>query len=255
MRHIAKAFLVGLLGLAAFSPQAQEPLRLAPAVAQLVVIDAFVTDNKGRPVSNLAATDFELLDDHKKVQIVGFEAPRASAADGADSAKALPLPGTARATSGPDAEVMVIFIDRKLLSPGGRRRALDQSSALATEHLRLGGRVVVAAEDGPLRPLTPVTADPLQVRAGLERIGELAIQSPGTDHERIVLSQFELIIEAEGCLRGLPQLINVVRDYARFRAIAGLPDEWLARQNDPPVDAERFRLFIEGLAVDEANPQ
>jgi len=29
--------------------------------------------------------------------------------------------------------------------------------------------------------------------------------------------------------------------YARFRAIAGLPDEWLARRNDPPVDAERFR--------------
>lgn len=219
MRHIANAFVVGLSGLAAFGPHAQEPLRLAPSVAQLVVIDAFVTDNKGRPVSNLGTEDFELLDDHKRVQIVGFEAPRAGAADRADGAKALPPPGTARATSGPDAEVMVIFIDRKLLSPGGRRRALDQSSALATEHLRLGGRVVVAAEDGPLRPLTPVTADPLQVRAGLERIGEMVVQSPGADHERIVYSQFEDIIATEGCLRGLPQLINAVRDYARWRAV------------------------------------
>lgn len=35
--------------------------------------------------------------------------------------------------------------------------------------------------------------------------------------------------------------------YARFRAIAGLPDEWLAQRNDPPVSREQIRIFIKGL--------
>lgn len=41
--------------------------------------------------------------------------------------------------------------------------------------------------------------------------------------------------------------------YPRFRAIAGLPDEWLARRNDPLVDAERFRIVLEELPDDDAN--
>ena len=40
--------------------------------------------------------------------------------------------------------------------------------------------------------------------------------------------------------------------YLRFRAIAGLPDEWLAhRQQAPQFDAESFRILIEGLAPDD----
>ncbi len=33
--------------------------------------------------------------------------------------------------------------------------------------------------------------------------------------------------------------------YARFRAIAGLPDEWFARRNDPLASAEEIQIFIE----------
>ena len=38
--------------------------------------------------------------------------------------------------------------------------------------------------------------------------------------------------------------------YARFRVIADLPDEWLARRNDPPVSTEQIRIFIEGFSQD-----
>ncbi len=41
--------------------------------------------------------------------------------------------------------------------------------------------------------------------------------------------------------------------YPRFRAIAGLPDEWLARRRDSTIDAKRFRILIEGLEADDAN--
>lgn len=219
MRYVMASFVVGLGGLAAAVIASQGPLRLTPAVAQLVVVDAFVTDKKGRPVSNLVAEDFDLLDDHKGVQIVGFEPPRIGVSGEAGETKAAPGAGIERRTSTPDAEVMVIFIDRKLLSPGGRMRAIQQGQALASEHLKAGGRVVVVAEDEPLRPLTSLTHDPAEVQKALDRIGKLAIQSPGADHERMVLSQFESIIEMQGCIGGLPQLINVVRDYARWRAI------------------------------------
>lgn len=36
--------------------------------------------------------------------------------------------------------------------------------------------------------------------------------------------------------------------YPRFRAIAGLADEWLSRRNDPPISEERYRIVIERLS-------
>ncbi|MEG8119620.1 hypothetical protein G3N74_20840, partial [Xanthomonas hortorum pv. gardneri] len=36
--------------------------------------------------------------------------------------------------------------------------------------------------------------------------------------------------------------------YPRFRAIAGLPDEWLSRRNNLPISEEQYRIFIEGLS-------
>ncbi|MTH59987.1 ATP-binding protein [Paracoccus litorisediminis] len=42
--------------------------------------------------------------------------------------------------------------------------------------------------------------------------------------------------------------------YQRFRAIAGLPDEFLSRRNESTrIDAESFRIIIEGLTADEEN--
>ena len=210
--------MVGLASLVAGRAEPQEPLRLTPAVAQLVVVDVFVTDRKGRPVSDLSAADFEMLDDHRPVLIAAFEPPRSAPEASAEkrSAGVVPAAGAARTR---DAEVMVIFIDRKLLSPAGQHRALDQAGALARDHLKAGGRVVVVAEDGPLRPMTGVTASPDEVQAALDRIKGWAVSSPGAGHERVVLELFDAIIQAQGCLGGLPQLINVVRDYARWRGI------------------------------------
>jgi len=36
--------------------------------------------------------------------------------------------------------------------------------------------------------------------------------------------------------------------YPRFRAIAGLPDEWLSRRNDPPMSEEQIAIIIERLS-------
>ena len=48
---------------------------------------------------------------------------------------------------------------------------------------------------------------------------------------------------------------NCRRDfYSRFRAIAGLPDERLARGKSTSIDVERFRILIEEVKADSANP-
>lgn len=39
--------------------------------------------------------------------------------------------------------------------------------------------------------------------------------------------------------------------YTRFRAIAGLPDEWLSRHNAPPISEEQYRIFIERLFLNK----
>lgn len=212
---------VAIAGLAALAAagraNAQEPLRLRPAVAQLVVVDAFVSDRKGQPISNLVAADFEMLDDHRPVQIAAFESPRPVPGASTEARSAMGV-SAARARTG-DVEVMVIFVDRKLLSPAGQQRALDQAGALASRQLKAGGRVVVVAEDGPLRPMTAVTTSADEVQAALDRIRGWSVSSPGQSHERVVLGLFESIIETQGCIGGLPQLIDAVRDYARWRGI------------------------------------
>ncbi|WOI54412.1 hypothetical protein [Parvularcula sp. LCG005] len=61
-----------------------------------------------------------------------------------------------------------------------------------------------------------------------------------------------LSAKAKGALDALD--VDRRRDfYARFRSIANLPDEWLARrQRATQIDAESLRVFIEGLTPDDA---
>ena len=71
--RIMSSSLFALLSLA-LSPETQpaQPLTIPPAIAQMVMVDAFVTDRKGRPITDLRAEDFELLEDSQRVAIVAF---------------------------------------------------------------------------------------------------------------------------------------------------------------------------------------
>lgn len=211
------AVVTAFLTLSAQGPQ--QPLYLSPSVAQLVVVDAFVADSRGRPVSRLTVDDFELRDDHRKVQIVAFESPHSRLPPKTLSERPEGVGPEATAPSAPDAEIMAVFIDRKLLSPGGQRRAVDQARALAQDHIEAGGRVVVVAEAPGLQPLTSVTSQMSEVYRALEQIKSWTVSSPGAGHELVVISLFEGILATQGCIRGLPQLLDVVRDYARWRAL------------------------------------
>jgi VWFA-related protein len=214
------AFLLGLAVLAQPQPQGPPPLTIKPAVAQMVIVDAFVIDRKGRPVTDLKVEDFALLEDDRKVTISAFLPPPPT------------LPVAKSATPGrapapiPDREpvTLVLYVDRRLLGPTGRRRATDQAFGIAEAHMAQGARAVVIADDNGLRPLTPITTDPTIIRTALTRIQGWATTSPSVSDARSTIENVKTIIEGNmaagcDCVCSLPQSLQVVRGYAAIRDI------------------------------------
>jgi VWFA-related protein len=196
-------------------------LVLKASVARLVLVDALVTDSRGRPLTDLRQEDFELREDGRLVDIAAFRSPAAPVG----------TPGTTRS----DAKVeppalereplsVVIYVDRQLLSPPGRRRALDQAAALAESHLAKGARVLVIADDHGLRPLTALTSDLGVIRAALARIQGWSTESAGAAEGARLTENIRARIElgeAEkcDCVCLLPELVSMIRGYATFRAV------------------------------------
>jgi VWFA-related protein len=215
--------VASVLSLAVFAqPRSQDaPITIKPAVAHMVMVDAFVIDRKGRPVTDLKVEDFALLEDDRKVTISAFVAPPPPS-----PAVALQATGGRAADPSLDREplTLVLYVDRRLLGPTGRRRALDQAFGIAESHLAQGSRAVVIADDNGLRPLTPITTDPTIIRAALTRIQGWATTSPSVSDARSTIENIKIIIEgnmASGCdcVCSLPQSLQVVRGYAAVRDI------------------------------------
>ncbi len=220
-----------LSGSRSAAQNAQTPtLQIAPAVAEVVVVDAYVTDSKNRPITDLRKEDFELREDSRPVEITAFQGPR-PASVGAETSPSTRTAESSLAspTAAPEPFTVAIYVDRGLLSPPGRKRALDQAAALAEGHIARGARVVVIAEDKGLRPLTPLTNDPAIIREALTRIQGWATQSPGEVEGRQVIDNIKARIEmAEqsreceqppACVCVLPDLLTMVRGYATFRGV------------------------------------
>ena len=220
---LSLALVLSLAGLAS-TQQAGSPLTLKPAVAQMVMVDAFVIDRKGKPIPGLTMEDFELLEDERRVTITAFRQPPGP--DGTPAASPLVEMSERRLESAADLEplTLVLYVDRRLLGPAGRRWALDQAFAIAEGHMARGARAVVIADENGLRPLTRLTTDPSAIRAALTRIQGWATSSPSVSDARSTLENVKSVIEGNAvancdCVCSLPQTIQVVRGYAAVRDI------------------------------------
>jgi len=222
--------LIALVGhTVAYQVQTGTPLTIQPAVAQLVIVDAYVMDRKGRPVTGLRQEDFELFEDNRPVPIAAFEPPRAGANGAVSATEATTGSGVPGVDQPGEPLTVVIYVDRWLLSPPGRKRALDQAALLAESLIARGARVVVVAEEKGLRPLSPLTRDPQVVREALMQIQRWATSSPGAIESRQVLENIEARIEvakadrscevSPACLCVLPELVTMIRGYSTFRNI------------------------------------
>lgn len=202
--------------LSAQTPQTK-PLLLQPSVGQVVVVDAYVVDRKGRPITDLRQEEFELFEDRRPMPITAFLAPGNDREGQAGQGK--PVARSLGASSNSEPLTVAIYVDRWLLSPSGRKRALDQAAALADLHVAQGARVVVIADEKGLRPLTPLTSDGAVVRGALSRIQGWATVSPGEVDGRNLMETMKAMAEGGSCLCDcLETPISMIRGYAFARA-------------------------------------
>ena len=161
----------GLLFATALTLAAQQPPAAPPTdqpqtarfgtATSGVVVDVVVRDKKGRPVTNLTATDFEILEDSVRQQIVAFEpysatdvpksVDEAAAAAGVGGAKAGSRP---RLAEGPP--IIALAWDR--LEPEGR--AIAHKAAKRLVETKAPGELVgVFFTDRTLQTIQPYTTD------------------------------------------------------------------------------------------------
>jgi len=186
MRHL---FLTCLL--AAFSVQgsAQSSGGKGPSGAQFsaktqaVVVDVIVRDRRGRPVTDLNSTDFELHENGVAQNILSFT--RVTGAHRAEGAVALPgaegakQPDVGRpsaptaADSRPDPSFVALVFDR--LSPEARH--LAQRAALAFVDLETDTQSLtgVFITDGSLITLQTYTNEPEKLRAAINTAASRAM--------------------------------------------------------------------------------
>lgn len=176
-------------------------LLLAPAVgAQELFVDAVdvnvvnvevvVTDADGRPVTDLTAADFRVLEDGEPVEITNFYAVdrRAAAAAAAEGAEAADLPLPLDATRQLH---LVILVDQDGLQPqnraalfAGLREDIDRAFAL-------DGQVMVATLHNGVHIAVPFTNDREKVLAALDELSKVA-SSDGLDTpQRMLIGQID----------------------------------------------------------------
>jgi VWFA-related protein len=136
------------------------------SIANLIV---YVTDKKGRAITDLIADDFEIYQDGDRKQITNFklytgDIVRAEMAEtiGLEYAEATPVPeGTTAA--GPQPVHLVLYIDNQNLDPLDRNRVLSQTREFVRTSLHPPARMMVVAYQRSFEVLQEFTSDPSEV--------------------------------------------------------------------------------------------
>ena len=178
---MSTASLLLVVALAATSSAQEDVRRLPSAESTAVLVDVVVRDGKDRPVTDLAASDFEVLEDGVVQAVQHFEPPRAaSAVSAADVARA-----EAAATSSPDPaavgssepSTMAFVFDR--LSTEGRVAAQRAARDYLRERRSQDVAGLFSIED-TLVVLQGFTSDPGLVQKAIDALGTRVAQSGST---------------------------------------------------------------------------
>jgi VWFA-related protein len=150
-----------------------------------VQLDIVVKDKKGRPVKDLKAVDFEVLEDGVLQKVESFRfitreapPPRSEAKSTAPTPATTPPPAK-RSTPA----ITALVFDR--LSPEARALARKAGLAYAQEGMTSGGFTGVFGIDQALRTFQTFTDDALLVKDAVEHATGTAISSSGADAARI----------------------------------------------------------------------
>lgn len=166
-------------------------------------VEVLVTDRDGRPVPDLTAEDFRVLEDGKPVEVTHVS-----------STAAQPL-------------VVGVFLDDTSLLGSSRGVALSGLRRFFASILRPGDRILLVRYDGSLEIQGEPTGDLSALNAALDRIGKTASRGVMLLQERSAIQQHlfqamppggERPAEREMALSEATETLNDLRRYSEMRS-------------------------------------
>ncbi len=176
-----KLLPAALLVLAGLSPVARAQDSTSMFIdrvdVNIVGVEVFVTDKRGKHVEDLTVDDFTVLEDGRPVQISNFytvtrkpaaeDAPQQTVAEGAAPSEPTPaveaLPPEQRLH-------LLVYLDNFNIRPGNRERVLTSLDGFLEGRTAGGDRVMVVTYDRGIEALQTFTDDPELITDALERI-------------------------------------------------------------------------------------
>ncbi|HEV8628730.1 MAG TPA: VWA domain-containing protein [Thermoanaerobaculia bacterium] len=180
----------------------QSPPRFGEAVdVELVNVEVWVTDRQGRPVTGLAASDFELRQDGDPVAITNFSEIRGAALTTVATAVEAPAPATVPA---PPAErpadvpvSLVLYFDQLHLQPRDYPPLLDGVAKLLVAGAVPAERVMVLRQDRQLHLEVPLGSSRQTLDAALGRLAATRNIGDSAETEQIVAAVSQAWQESE----------------------------------------------------------
>lgn len=154
---------------------------------EVINVEVYVTDKKGRPVTGLTREDFRLFEDGKPVEIEYFSAfegagPDAAAAPAPPEDDRGPAPEAPAAVREPRS--LVIYLDDAHTSVSGRRRVLADLREMVATGRDGADRLMLVAHEPGLRLVQPFTSDRQEILAALDALAKRAVSGYFRPRER-----------------------------------------------------------------------
>ena len=135
-----------------------------------VIVDAIVTDKKGRHASGLAAEDFRVYEDDAQQKIVTFVSPVIEAAPPA-AEPPLAGPTVKKGLDLTRVRFITLVMDLGDLQPASVKRATDAATQYLEKNVAPEDYVAVYWIDESLHVAVPFTRNKQQAAAGLRKLG------------------------------------------------------------------------------------
>lgn len=226
MIRSATTLLAALLLPAAFAQQPGTPAAI-PTIpmptlrtgTRLVLVDVIVTDDKGRPVHGLKASDFTLLEDRSSQQLKAFEehsAPTAGQSTG-QLAKTAPMPHLppdvyTNYTPVPvGGSALTILLIDKVDTPLRFQSILRQKLMDYLAKVKPGTRIAIFALTNHLYQIQGFTDDPALLRAAAEKKAQAAFSPVNPfQPDQVTLNSNAGLQQLARYLAGIPGRKNLV---------------------------------------------
>src|SRR5687768_4098052 len=137
----------------------------------LLQIDVVVTDKKGRPIDNLTAQDFELIEDGKPQQFAFFSAIKELESSFSDKQSEAAVPPPAASTlPSPQSQVYILFVDDLHISSQNINNVKKLLKNFTAQQVRDGDRVAIVTSSGALGILQQLTVERRINNSAIERL-------------------------------------------------------------------------------------